>query len=31
MEKVARQAEPEWKPDVEFFQQALAFALAITG
>ena len=31
MEAVARQAEPEWKPDVEFFQQALGFRVGNYG
>ena len=26
-EAVAHQAQPEWKPDVEFFQQALGFRI----
>jgi putative DNA methylase len=31
MESVARQAEPEWKPDVEFFQHALGFRVGNYG
>ncbi|HOI96201.1 MAG TPA: DUF1156 domain-containing protein [Syntrophobacter fumaroxidans] len=31
MESVARQAKPEWKPDVEFFQQALGFRVGNYG
>jgi putative DNA methylase len=31
MEAVARQAKPEWKPDVEFFPQALGFRVANYG
>ena len=31
MEGVARQATPEWKPDVEFFQQALGFRVGNYG
>jgi putative DNA methylase len=31
MEAVARQAKPEWKPDVEFFQQALGFRVGNYG
>jgi putative DNA methylase len=31
MEVVARQAKPEWKPDVEFFQQALGFRVGNYG
>ncbi|HEX6899321.1 MAG TPA: DUF1156 domain-containing protein [Thermoanaerobaculia bacterium] len=31
MEKVAGQAKPEWKPDVEFFQQALGFRVGNYG
>src|SRR5262249_17134020 len=30
-EEVARQAKPEWKPDVEFFQQALGFRIGNYG
>ena len=30
-ETVARQATPEWKPDVEFFQQALGFRIGNYG
>ncbi|MGO9488936.1 MAG: DUF1156 domain-containing protein [Solirubrobacteraceae bacterium] len=31
MESVAIQAKPEWKPDVEFFQQALGFRVGNYG
>ena len=31
MEAVAIQAKPEWKPDVEFFQQALGFRVGNYG
>ena len=31
MEAVARKAKPEWKPDVEFFQQALGFRVGNYG
>lgn len=31
MEAVARQAKPEWQPDVEFFPQALGFRVANYG
>ena len=31
MEAVARQAKPEWKPDVEFFQKALGFRVGNYG
>jgi putative DNA methylase len=31
IEAVARQAKPEWKPDVEFFQQALGFRVGNYG
>ena len=31
MEAVARKAKPEWKPDVEFFQQALGFRIGNYG
>ncbi len=31
MEVVARQAEPHWQPDVEFFQQALGFRIGNYG
>jgi putative DNA methylase len=31
MEDVARQANPEWKPDLEFFQQALGFRVGNYG
>ncbi len=31
MEDVARQAKPGWKPDVEFFQQALGFRVGNYG
>ncbi len=31
MEAVAREAKPEWKPDVEFFQQALGFRIGNYG
>jgi putative DNA methylase len=31
MESVARQAKPQWKPDVEFFQQALGFRVGNYG
>jgi len=31
MEEVARQAKPEWKPDVEFYQQALGFRVGNYG
>ena len=31
MDAVARQAKPEWKPDVEFFQQALGFRVGNYG
>ena len=31
MEAVARQAKPGWKPDVEFFQQALGFRIGAYG
>ncbi|MDP2601827.1 MAG: DUF1156 domain-containing protein [Deltaproteobacteria bacterium] len=31
MEAIARQATPEWKPDVEFFQQALGFRVGNYG
>lgn len=31
MESIAEQAEPEWKPDVEFFQQALGFRVGNYG
>jgi putative DNA methylase len=31
MESVARQATPEWRPDVEFFQQALGFRIGNYG
>jgi putative DNA methylase len=30
-EEVARQAKPEWKPEVEFFQQALGFRVGNYG
>ena len=30
-EAIARQAKPEWKPDVEFFQQALGFRVGNYG
>lgn len=30
-EAIARKAEPEWKPDVEFFQQALGFRIGNYG
>lgn len=30
-EAIARQAKPEWKPDVEFFQQALGFRIGNYG
>ncbi len=30
-EAIARQAQPEWKPDVEFFQQALGFRVGNYG
>lgn len=31
MEIIARKAEPSWKPDVEFFQQALGFRIGNYG
>jgi putative DNA methylase len=31
MESIARDAEPEWKPDVEFFQHALGFRVGSYG
>ncbi len=31
MEDVARQARPEWKPDIDFFQQALGFRIGNYG
>jgi putative DNA methylase len=31
IEEVARKAKPEWKPDVEFFQQALGFRVGNYG
>jgi putative DNA methylase len=31
MEAVARQAMPEWKPDIEFFPEALGFRVANYG
>lgn len=31
MEAVARQVKPEWRPDVEFFQQALGFRVGNYG
>jgi putative DNA methylase len=31
MEAIARNAKPEWKPDVEFFQQALGFRVGNYG
>ena len=31
MEAVAQGAEPEWKPDIEFFQQALGFRVGNYG
>jgi len=31
MEAIARQAKPEWKPDVEFFQKALGFRVGNYG
>ena len=31
MEETARTTEPEWKPDVEFFQQALGFRIGNYG
>jgi putative DNA methylase len=31
MEAIAHQAKPEWKPDVEFFQQALGFRVGNYG
>ncbi len=31
MEAVAREAKPEWKPDVEFFQHALGFRIGNYG
>jgi putative DNA methylase len=31
MDSIARQAEPAWKPDVEFFQQALGFRIGNYG
>jgi putative DNA methylase len=31
MEAVAREAKPEWKPDVDFFQQALGFRVGNYG
>lgn len=31
MERVARQANPKWKPDVEFFQRALGFRVGNYG
>ena len=31
MEAVARKAVPEWKPDIEFFQQALGFRIGNYG
>ena len=31
MEEIARTAKPEWKPDVEFFQQALGFRVGNYG
>jgi len=30
-EKIAKQATPDWKPDVEFFQQALGFRIGNYG
>lgn len=31
MEDIARQAKPEWKPEIEFFQQALGFRVGNYG
>jgi putative DNA methylase len=31
MEAIAREAKPQWKPDVEFFQQALGFRVGNYG
>lgn len=31
MEAIAHQEEPEWKPDIEFFQQALGFRVGNYG
>lgn len=31
MERIARSAHPEWRPDVEFFQQALGFRVGNYG
>jgi putative DNA methylase len=31
METIARKAKPEWKPDIEFFQQALGFRVGNYG
>ena len=31
METIARSAKPEWKPDIEFFQQALGFRIGNYG
>jgi putative DNA methylase len=31
MEEVAREAEPAWRPDIEFFQQALGFRVGNYG
>jgi putative DNA methylase len=31
METIARNAKPLWKPDVEFFQQALGFRVGNYG
>src|SRR5581483_468154 len=31
MAAVAREAKPEWKPDIEFFQQALGFRIGNYG
>jgi len=31
MEKLAQEATPEWKPDIEFFQQALGFRVGNYG
>ena len=31
MENIAREAKPDWKPDVEFFQQALGFRIGNYG
>lgn len=31
MEAIARKARPEWKPDIEFFQQALGFRVGNYG